>query len=333
MCSASIFRWGVMAPGRIARRFGEALPVIPGARLAAVASRDAGRGQHYAKTYSDPDTPARVFTDYQAMVEDPNVDAVYIASPHRFHYDSIRQCLEAGKPVLCEKPLTVSAAQAEDLFSLAEERGVFLMEALWSRFTPSWQQARGWLDEGVIGEIHSLQASFSIRIQQGPEDRLLNPALAGGTTLDMGVYPVNLSQFVLGEDPQQVQTLARLGRTGVDVMASTQLRYESAIAQFTTGFLTKRYNVMRIDGTLGSIEFPDRFWDAREVTLSLQDGRVHHLTCPYRSNGFEYQIEEVMRCVRAGKLQSDIMPWADTLGVARVLDEMLAQAGVRYDFL
>lgn len=331
--SESVFRWGVMAPGRIARRFGETLSVVPETRLAAVASRDAGRGQQFAKSFSNPDTPARVYTDYQAMVEDPAVDAVYIASPHRFHHTSIRQCLEAGKPVLCEKPLTVTADQAKDLFELAEARGVFLMEAVWSRFTPSWQQVRQWLDDGVIGEVLSLQATFSNLVRQSPEDRLLNPDLAGGTTLDMGVYPVNLSQFVLGEHPQQVQTLARLGETGVDVLASTQLRYSNAISQFTTGFLAQRHNSMRIDGTLGHIELPNRFWDAKEVTLKLHDGRVHHMTAPYRGNGFEYQIEEVMRCVQAGKLQSAIMPWADTLGVAKVLDEMLAQAGVRYDFL
>lgn len=333
MHTESEFRWGVMAPGRIAQKMGSALLAVPDARLGAVASRDAGRAHEYAKAYSEPAHPARVYTDYQAMAEDPNLDAIYIASPHRFHYDSIRLCLEAGKPVLCEKPLTVTADQAESLFTLAESRGVFLMEALWSRFLPAWQQARQWLDDAAIGQPVSLQASFSMKIQQGPDDRLLNPQLAGGSTLDMGVYAVNLSQFVMGRHPDQVQTLAKLGDTGVDVMTSTQLRYGDVVSQFTTGFLTKRHNHMRLDGTLGSIQFPDRFWGAEGVTLSLHDGHVHQFTAPYRVNGFEFQIEEVMRCVRNGQVQSDTMPWADTLGVARTLDDMLAQAGVKYDFI
>ncbi|MEX1056496.1 MAG: Gfo/Idh/MocA family oxidoreductase, partial [Natronospirillum sp.] len=160
MTGTQPFRWGIIAPGRIAHNFASALSVVPDAELAAVASRNAARGQAFADQYSTGGVSPRVYADYAELVQDPSIDAIYIANPHRFHADSVALCLAADKPVLCEKPLMVNAEQAQALFAVAEARGVFLMEALWSRFLPAWDQVMQWLQADAIGTVHTIQSEF-----------------------------------------------------------------------------------------------------------------------------------------------------------------------------
>ncbi len=207
-----IFNWGVIGPGRIAHNFGKALPALPHSCLAAVASRSPERALAFADLYQGDTT----FIDYDDLLADTLVDAVYIATPDIFHFDLINQCNLAGKPVLCEKPLTVTAAQAAELHTLAHDHQVFLMEALWSKFLPAWQQVRRWLDEERIGKLQFIQSSFGFPVERNPEDRLLNLDLAGGVQLDMGTYNVAMSQFVMGRDPVRVICDGLVGETGVD---------------------------------------------------------------------------------------------------------------------
>ncbi|WP_411991783.1 Gfo/Idh/MocA family protein [Agarivorans sp. DSG3-1] len=323
------FSWGLIAPGRIARNFAEALAVVPNAELYAVASSNLARAQAFADEFSGQ----YAYDDYQRLAEDPNVDAIYIANPHRFHFDSIKMCLEAGKPVLCEKPLTVNAAQTQALVDIAEQNKVFLMEALWTRFQPSWQQVRRWLDEQLIGDIKLMSSSFGFNIPRDDNDRLLNIDLAGGCLLDMGVYNVSMSQFVMQSNPTKILADGIVGETGVDERSSVILNYGNAASQFTCNFLATTENDFTIYGTKGSIRVPNMFWVGTKASLRVDGQAEQMLDFPFKASGFEYQIEEVMQCVAAGKLQSEVMGWQDSIATMQTMDEIRAQVGVRYPFL
>ena len=321
--------WGLIGPGRIAHRFAEGMRGAVGSRLQAVASRSAEKASAFADQYGIP----VVHTDYASLINDDNVEAIYIATPHRFHYETVRAALLAGKAVLCEKPLTVTADQAAALFDLARENNTFLMEALWSRCLPVWQQVQGWLDSGEIGQVRVMDATFGFRIPREPGDRLLNPDLAGGVLLDMGVYCVSMSQFVMRADPRDVLASVEKGDTGVDERTSALLVYDSAVAQFTCTFQTNTFNGYSISGTEGTIDVDPLFWDTTRARLKRFDGRELSFEEPFRSGGFEYQIEEAARCIRAGCRESPIVPWSHTLGTQRVMDRILASGRVRYPFL
>jgi predicted dehydrogenase len=323
------FNWGLIAPGRIARNFAEALAVIPDAHLYAVASSNLARAQAFAEEFSGE----HALDDYQLLVNDPAVDAVYIANPHRFHYDCIKMCLAAGKPVLCEKPLTVNAAQTQELIALAEQNKVFLMEALWSRFQPAWRQVREWLEQQKIGEIKLLSSTFGVNVPRNNDDRLLNPELAGGVLLDMGVYNVSMSQYVMQQRPVKILAEGVVGETGVDERCSVTMSYGEAASQFTCNFMSNTENSFTIYGSKGFIRIPGMFWVASQACLQLEGQPAEVFESPFRASGFEYQIEEVMQCVRAGKLQSDIISWQESLTTMQIMDEIRSQVGVRYAFL
>ncbi|MGY5449977.1 Gfo/Idh/MocA family protein [Agarivorans sp. MS3-6] len=327
--STEMFNWGVIAPGRIARNFAEGLAVIPDACLYAVASSNLDRAKAFAADFS----AQHAMDDYQCLVNDPAVDAIYIANPHRFHFDSIKMCLEAGKAVLCEKPLTVTAKQSQQLVDIAQQNNVFLMEALWSRFQPAWQQVRRWLDEKCIGDIKLINSSFGFNIPRDETDRLLNLELAGGSLLDMGVYNVSLSQFVMGDNPVSVLADGHVGVTGVDERTTAILRYPAAVSQFTCNFLADTANDFTIYGTKGRITIPSMFWVATKASICISGEVEKTIDFPFKASGFEYQIEEVMRCVRNGKLQSEVISWNDSVATMQVMDEILNQVGVSYPFV
>lgn len=324
-----LFNWGIIAPGRIAKTFAKGLAVIDDARLYAVASSERSRAQEFADEFGGV---AQVYGSYDELIADPNVHGIYIANPHRYHYDCVERCLNAGKPVLCEKPLTVTAAESERLFALAESNGVFLMEALWSRFLPVWQQVKQWLDEGLIGDVRIINCTFGFNIPRHTDDRLLNLQRAGGVLLDMGVYCVAMSQFVMGRDPVKILADGIVGATGVDERSSALLNYGDAVSMMTSNFQAQTANNFVISGTQGSIVVDPAFWAAQRATLTLSNGETTVFDGSFRASGFEYQTEEAMRCIRAGKLQSDVIPWRDTLGNMRTMDEMLTQIGVDYPF-
>lgn len=324
----STFRWGILGPGRIARQFAAAFSAVPDAELTAVASRDPAR----AATFADEFGVCRRYHDYDAMLADPELDAIYIANPHHAHFEWTRRCLLAGKPVLCEKPLTVTAAQSGELVALAREQGVFLMEALWSRLQPAWHQVRHWLHEGAVGEIRLLTSSFGVVLPERPHDRWLDPAQAGGVLLDMGIYDLSLTQWVLQAEPERFDVAARLAATGVDARVAATLHYADGVfAQFVCSFEAAAANEFHIAGSAGSIHVDAPFWCAPRVTLRRGDD-VLVVETPFDANGYEYEIREVMRCVAAGELESPAITHADTLATMRLMDAMRARMGVRYPF-
>ena len=322
------FNWGIIGPGRIAHQFAEGLKVIEDAALYAVASSHLERAKAFAAQHGGEVT----YDSYQALVNDPQVDAIYIATPHRFHFDNALLCLKAGKPVLCEKPLTVNAAEAQQLIETARANNVFLMEALWTRYLPIYQQVRQWLEAGVIGDLRLLVSNFGINVPQAQEDRWLNPELAGGTLLDMGVYPIAVSQWVMGQMPQSFSAQAYLGSTGVDELTAALLKYENGvISQFNSNFITDGVNDFLIYGSTGHIRIHANYWAATQATL-VTDDQALTVSKPFRGGGFEYQTEEAMRCIRADLLESPGMSHAHTLANMELMDKIRAELGLKYPF-
>lgn len=322
------FGWGLLGPGRIAHRFAQALDEVEGARLQAVASRSAERADEFARRYQAPSA----YDSDEALAADPSVDAVYIATPHRFHHRQARLCLEAGKPVLCEKPLTVNAAEAQDLIRLAHAKRLFLMEALWSRFLPVHRQVRRWLDEGAIGRIQLVTSTFCFQPERDPADRKFAHDLAGGGLLDLGVYNVSLSQWAIRDNPSSVSAVGRLGDTGVDELTAVTMVYPGdVVSQFTCSLLFEGVNDMTIYGAQGYVRLHPKFWESTGASLVV-DGNERSVRLPFRRNGFEYQIEEAMRCIREGRGESDGMPLVDSLATMDTMDRIRAQIGLRYSF-
>ncbi|MGM9487264.1 Gfo/Idh/MocA family protein [Ideonella sp. YS5] len=338
---ANPFGWALVGPGRIARRFAEAVDRLPAARLVVVQGRDLGRARQFAEAWSRTGrVPVEATTDLAAALARPDVEGVYIATPHPFHAEAIRAALQAGKAVLCEKPLVTSAAAARPLVELARQRGVLLMEALWTRFLPAYAQVARWLDEGAIGAVRGLQSSFSFHVPFDPADRIFDPALAGGALLDLGVYNLSMTQWLIGRasgvpcpEPEAMHVQGGLAPTGVDSRVWGMLAFPGGIvSQFTCGSDGAADNGLRLSGEDGHIVVPREFWQATEAQLWRAGADPEIVPAPFAINGFEGQIEEAMRCARAGLVESPTIPHADTLAVLGWMDAIRARLGVRYAF-
>lgn len=332
------FGWALVGPGRIAQRFAEAVQGLPGTHLAVVQGRELARAQGFARAWvREGKPPVHATADLAEALARPDVQAVYAATPHAFHGGAVRAALEAGKAVLCEKPLVASAAEARPLVELARARGVFLMEAVWTRFLPVYAQVRPWLASGAIGRLRGLQSSFCFRAPFDPSDRMYDPALAGGALLDLGVYNLTMTQWVLAAAqgqcpaPRSVHASGTLAPTGVDQRVWGTLAFDDGVvSQFTCGADGAADNALRIFGEQGQVIVPRTFWQATEAVL-LRDGESPQAAQePFAINGFEGEIEETIRCVRAGRIESPQMPHADTLAVLGWMDTIRAQIGVRY---
>ncbi len=322
------FKWGILGPGRIAHEFGKGLQVIDDANLYAVASSKIERAQEFADQYGG----AKTYNSYEALVNDREVDGVYIATPHRFHFENVMLALNAGKPVLCEKPLTVNAGETKKLIETSKKNKVFLMEALWSRYLPIYSVIRKWLDEKAIGEISLMVGTFGFNAPKEKDDRWQNPELAGGTLLDMGIYPIAISQWVMGANPKSFVAMGQIGKTGVDELTTFSLQYENGvISQSHSSFLSNHVNDFLIYGSKGMIRIHPAFWGSTKATLVTDDQELT-VSRPLRAGGFEYQTEEAMRCIRAGLLESPGMSHADTLANMELMDGIRAQIGLKYPF-
>ena len=321
-------RWGILAPGNIAHSFAKGLRGVEGAVLQAVGSRSAERAAEFAKKHGAPSS----YGSYSELVADPDVDVIYIANPHPFHRDSSILCLENGKAVLGEKPFTVNAREAKYVISMARDNGVFLMEAMWTRFLPVMQQARAWIDDGRIGDLQIIDACLSFQAERNPEGRLLNPELAGGGLLDVGIYVVSLAYWLTGKNPIEISSHAHMGETGVDEQAGVSFMYDDgSIAQLIYGVKTNAPHRAAVYGTDGWIEFTTPFWYGTTATLH-SEGEESEFKQPHLSNGYEYQAIEVAECITEGRLESSILPLDETLRIMESQDTIRAQWGLRYPF-
>ena len=319
------FNWGVIGPGNIANTFAKAIASSKKGKILAVASRSQERAAEFASTYQIE----KIYSDYGQMLADPEIDIIYIATPHNFHYPQAKMCLEAGKHVLVEKPCTVNAPQMQKLVELAQSKNLLLQEALWSRFMPCLSQLRQLLNEGVIGDIQYIQSEIGFAFQNREKSRLLKAELAGGSLLDLGIYSVTVSQFFLQEHPDSVNAMGQLTDQGVDGHVLANMHYPSGrYAQFTCSMLSQTSNTMRIVGTEGYVNLPACFWDMDTASIYRDETLIQSIDIPHSVNGFEYQIEESMICIEQNMQCSDVMSHRDSIGVLSVMDDIRKQIGV-----
>jgi dihydrodiol dehydrogenase / D-xylose 1-dehydrogenase (NADP) len=318
------FNWGVLGPGRIAVRFTNDLKRLPDARLLAAGSRSLAKAQEFITQQGG----ARAYGSYEELLSDPDIDAIYVSTPHNLHREHAIMALEHGKPVLCEKPMEANAARVREMVQAARRHNVFLMEAMWTRFLPVIAGVRGWIDAGRIGEIRLLASNFGFRTPWDPENRLLSLSLAGGATLDVGVYVMSLAHMLLGV-PSDIRARALIGETGVDEVTSMILGYPGgAMAQLSCAVRANISDGARIYGTEGSIDIP-AFWHATRATLEVPGQDPEVIT---GEAGYHLEAAAVAECVRQGLKESSIMPLDETIAVAESLEEVRRQVGVRYPF-
>lgn len=315
----TVCRFGIIGAGNIAARFCDAVTHVEGAVVTAVASTSAARAADFAARCGVP----AAYDSYEAMLKSADIDAVYVATTHNFHKENILLALAHGKHVLCEKPMVLTRADADEVFREAAARGLFLMEAMWSVFLPQYQKAKEWVESGRIGRVHSAAAALGFHCDQNPEGRLLNPALAGGGMYDIGVYAIEPLRYLIGESITDV-----CGRwrphpvTGVDERAALLLCTASCdiALQCSISANVKEFSVL--NGREGFIELPFVI-GGHTVRLYDQDHRlVEEFHQPW-GNGFEFQIEHVMQCLAAGKITSDVMTPLITIETAAVYDAVL----------
>jgi predicted dehydrogenase len=318
-------RWGILGTGRIARDFADALQVTPGATLAAVASRTQDAADAFGAAY---DIPVRL-SSYAALAASPDVDLVYIGTPHALHAENALAMLAGGKGVLCEKPFTLNRAQAEPAIALARSRGLFLMEAMWSRFIPGLQEARRLIASGALGTVSQASADFGFVATGDPESRLFNPALGGGALLDIGIYPLSLTSWLLGP-VESVQAQAELGPTGVDLQTVFTLRHAGgALSTCACTLKARTPGVLTVAGTRGHLRLDAPFHRPPTLTLTTDDG-TRVIDTPYLGNGYVHEAIEAQRCWRAGLVESPKMTHEQTLHIMGVLDTIRSQIGVQY---
>ena len=315
--------WGILGAGGIAARFVSDLVKLPDAGLVAVGSRSKDRADEFASHHGIE----RAYGSYAELLGDPDVDVVYVATPHPFHRPHTLLCLDHGKAVLCEKPMGVNAHDVREMVTRARATDLFLMEAMWTRALPVTRQAQKWIEEGRIGEVRMLTADFGFRSGWNPEGRLLNPELAGGALLDVGVYVIALASMVFGGAPVSVQAAAHIGETGVDEQTAMVLSYrDGALGLLSCAVRTSTPQQARIDGTEGSIHIPD-FWHATAATLRVRGEDPIEYTGDV---GYHYEAAEVMACLQAGKRESALVPLDESLAIAETMDQVRTQIGLVY---
>ena len=320
------YNWAILGLGSIARKFAQDLALVPQARLHAVASRSLAKAQAFA---ADFDVPHAVGS-YQALLAVPEVDVVYLATPHSEHHAHALLCLRAGLPVLCEKAFALNARQAQEMVQAARQQRVFLMEAFWTRFFPAIGHALELVQSGVIGEVKHLSADFGFAAAYEPEGRLFSPALAGGSLLDIGVYPLFISQLFLGA-PATVRAVATLAGTGVDLNCAVVLAYAGgATASVFSTLAATTDNLCTLYGTKGQLHLTGRFHAPSGVTVQLTSQAATPMPYPKQGLGYHYEAAHVQQCLAQGLLESPLLPLAFSLELMRVLDAVREQIGLRY---
>ncbi|MDO6693971.1 Gfo/Idh/MocA family oxidoreductase [Aliiglaciecola sp. 3_MG-2023] len=322
-----MLNWGVIGPGGIANQFATALASSVQGKLYGVASRNLARAEAFAQQYR----ATVAYGDYESLIADPNIDVIYIATPHSHHFPIARACLQAGKHLLMEKPLTVNAQQTEVLVSLSAQHKCVFQEAMWSRFMPCFEQLKEWIEQQEIGELEYINSQIGFAFSHLKNHRLTDPALAGGALLDLGVYSVSLSQYLLAEYPTRVQAVAKLSADGVDQNTMVNLTYPSGvISQFTCTMAAECSNIMSIHGKEGYICVPAYFWNGRQAQLYQNEKLIRTVDFPHPVNGFEYQIESTMESILLGRRCDPRMNHADSINVMQTLDVIRQQITLNY---
>ena len=318
-------KWGIIAAGNIARKMAEAIEGTEGSELYAVASRSLEKVKAFAEEYRVPNA----YGSYEELVEDPHIDVIYIANIHPQHFESAKLALHAGKAVLCEKPMTINAKETEELIALARKKNVFLMEGLWMRCNPNLNKLKEWVNKGRIGKVKEIEVDFSI---ESKAPRHISLELGGGALLDLGIYTISFANWIIGKFPDTISSESELSSTGVDEIDHVTFNWETGEkAKLTFGIHAFGSLSAKVIGTHGYINVPRPFHCTSGISLH-DTKRDEEYSVPFKINGYEYQVEEVMRCLKGGLKESPVMPLEETLGTMRLMDSLRSQWGVVYPF-
>jgi predicted dehydrogenase len=321
-------RWGILGCGKIANKFASDLQLVDDAELVAIASRDTAK----SKDFSEKFKPRYTLSTYDDLVTHPEVDVIYIATPHGFHYEHVMLCLKHRKAVLCEKAFALNAHQLHEMISLARREKVFLMEAFWTKFLPQFNKIKEVISSGTIGEIKLIQSDFGFAAPAPIAQRLWDPALGGGSLLDIGIYPVFLTQALLGK-PSELTALMTSFDSGVDEQIVITMKFENkALAVLSSTFACDTPVEAMIAGTKGRIQMRNRFHNAI-ATIELVTGKDERTAIDvHRENGFGYQFEarHINDCLKNGLTESPIMSHQESLDLMETLDKIRKACGIRY---
>lgn len=323
---SEIIKWGIIAPGGIAKKFASDLKLVPNAELYGIASRKAERAMAFAKEYG----ATRSYNSYQELVEDENIDVVYIASPHTFHYEQTMLCLNNGKHVLCEKPMGMNAREVAEMSKLAKEKSLFLMEAFWTQFHPSFKRCLELVENNSLGDIHSLSADFGFTAENNPESRLLNKKLGGGALLDIGIYPVFFAISIMGK-PSKIKASGIIGETGVDL--SNSMIFENStmncLANLSSTLIANTPVEAIVAGTKGYIRLNSQ-WHCPTSLQIVINGKETIESFEEKGFGYEHEAIEVTNCLLEGRTESKLLTLDKSLLLHTTLDEVRQQIGLSY---
>jgi predicted dehydrogenase len=321
------FSWGILGPGGIARAFAKDLTLLEGHTIGAVGSRSLSNAQSFADDFG-----GTAYGSYEELINDSTIDAIYVATPHPAHHDNVISALDAGKAVLCEKPFAVNAKQAQAMVDAASRNKVALMEAMWARFLPHYAQVREIIASDVLGPIISIHADHGQRLADQNIPRLIEPQLAGGALLDLGIYPISFAHMILG-NPVAIYSSAVMTDKGVDAQSSMIFTYENgAQAVLTTTMIEQTPCRAVVAGLNGWLEIDRTFYNPASMRVVLNDGSATEYPNTYRGHGLREQAESFKQLVQSGKLQSDILSWKDTVDIMKSMDTVREQIGLKYPF-
>ena len=322
-------RWGILGAGRIARKFASDLRLVADAELIAVGSRTRQSADEFGKEFG----LSYCHNSYEALAQNPEVDVIYIATPHVLHYENTILCLMNKKAVLCEKPFAMNIRQTREMINLARDNKVFLMEALWTKFHPHFLKMKEMIGQGMLGEIKSVLVNFGFKPQAPVPERLFDPALGGGTLLDIGIYNVFVAMSVLGV-PDHIEASITPTATGVDEQCAILFKYKNgAMAQLFSTFASNLATEADIAGTEGRIRLTSRFYEPSSTVDYYADRADNKELIPvYKETGFGYQYEarHVNACLKKGMTESNVVTFTDTLQLMETLDKIRGIAGIRY---
>jgi predicted dehydrogenase len=315
-------RWGILGTGGIAHSFVTDLALTASGIPAAVGSRS----QASADRFADAHDIAVRYVSYEALVADPDIDVIYVATPHPMHRDNALLALAAGKPVLVEKPFAMNAGEAAEIVAAARAAGLFAMEAMWTRFLPHITVVRNWLAQGVLGEVLTVIADHGQWFAEDRDFRLFAPELGGGALLDLGIYPVSFASMILGQ-PERVTSLSDRAFTGVDAQTSMLFGYAGgAQAVLTCTLAAMGSTRAAVLGTEARIEIDGKFYAPAGVTLIPREGTATRIESQHSGHGLRHEADEVARCLAAGELESPLMSLDETVAIMETMDTVLAQA-------
>ncbi|MBL7807876.1 MAG: Gfo/Idh/MocA family oxidoreductase [Saprospiraceae bacterium] len=323
--------WGIIGLGKIARQFADDLRLLPNARLQAVASTSMERAQAFAAEFG----AAHAYGSYEEMLACPDLDVVYVATPHPFHCENTLMCLEAGIPVLCEKPFAMNQEEALRMVAAARRNRVFLMEALWTRFIPGNIRALELVEQGSIGALHTIRVDLGFRMPLDLNSRVFNKSLGAGALLDLGIYPALLVQTLFGKpDPENICAVAAFTQTDVDESCAFNMQYPNGkLALCHATIAANTSNTAHLYGTEGTLMLHPRWHHTQKLTLSRYDGRAESfedIEVPYTGRGYHYEAAHVMQCLENGLLESDVVPLSFTLDLVETLDAIRGKIGLEY---